>query len=161
MKLSIQTKVGIAVLSAGLLAFAAALWNMRDRHVPFPRNNLPSPLVPEHVDGEPSKQADKGGYDVAGNEGIVKLAIETFREKTRKGRSKESAVAAIHAMNALLEVWTPVGKSVDEVIQVLGPPDSQADMKLAYRFDTGLAGCLWQFTLKEGRVTGIIKETMD
>lgn len=74
----------------------------------------------------------------------------------RRCRTYQEARRGRDAMVQLLQIYNAAGKRADEITALCGPPSSQSDHWLDYRFDDGFGGRVWRFCLEQGRVKSIV-----
>ena len=77
-----------------------------------------------------------------------------LKEKIQNGYG-EKAHAAATAMREFLSGWDPVGRSVDEVTDIFGPPNDKGESSIMYVFDNGYNIWLTEFVVTDGKVKAV------
>lgn len=81
---------------------------------------------------------------------------EKYKGKIIPGTS-EAALRTAVIMRDLLAEWQPIGKRFEDLAAIIGSRGTSTNVKdvVMYRFDEGLGGCAFYFSVKEGIITSV------
>lgn len=87
----------------------------------------------------------------------AKPAFETILLR-RKGDKAEDASAEF---GRLCQQWNMIGRTLEDVRQVVGKPDWEKADSIGYRFDTGWGGWEWTLNIEAHKVSDIKRSGLD
>ena len=61
------------------------------------------------------------------------------------------------AMDVFLETWSPIGRTPRELKGLFGEPKEERGDRLLYAFDNGNYSWLYQFVVRDGKVTELLR----
>ena len=129
---------------------------------PQPTAEMSQKLSPSRDAESPHALQQNPTKSSTGNPGESAIDLAHEVASLQKKGDREGA---LRAMGRLMDKWSPVGLTHEEVAKMLGEPDPVRSRirpnEMVYWLDTGRYGCEWTLETRDGVVTKVVRRLGD